>query len=264
VRQRIRARLTYANVTATLALIIAVSGGAAYAANTIYSSDIVDDQVFSADVRDDTLTGGGLAGRDLQADSVGTSEARDDSIRSADVRDHTETGGGLTAADLSSSAFAQGDIARGGAGFEIPGDAIQGYEVSPNSLTGYNVSESTLSVANMGCQAGLILGFARIKGDSSMPGSYTSSSTYVDTKRNCSGGTVEVDREGSGIYKVRFNGISTQLALGSVIEGGDNFCTDNFVSVTKLGSFTNASEFYVYSRDNDGDLQDCWVTVAAI
>ena len=43
-----------------LALFLVLTGGAAYAANTVSSSDIVDNQVFSADVRNDTLTEGGL------------------------------------------------------------------------------------------------------------------------------------------------------------------------------------------------------------
>ena len=40
-----RGRLTYANVVATLALIGVLTGGTAYAANTVFSADIVDGQV---------------------------------------------------------------------------------------------------------------------------------------------------------------------------------------------------------------------------
>ena len=83
----LRNRLTYANVVATLALVIAVVGGTAYAANTVFSSDIVDDQVRSVDVRDDTLTGGGLTAADLRAGSVGSSEA--DGLRGADIAEST-------------------------------------------------------------------------------------------------------------------------------------------------------------------------------
>jgi hypothetical protein len=224
-----------------LALFLVLTGGVAYAANTVFSEDIVNGEVKSVD--------------------IGNNQ-----VRSADVRDDTLAGGGLTAADLDPSAFFSGDIARSGVGgvFEIPTNAIQSVEVSDNSLTGADVNEGSLSVANLGCQAGLILGFARVKGDSSMPSTYTSSSTFVDTKRNCSGGSVEVRRSLAGSYQIRFNGISTQLGLGSALDSPNTLCTDNFVSVTKLPGFDGASEFHVYSRDNDGDLQDCWVTVAAI
>jgi hypothetical protein len=64
---RLRRKMTYANVASTVALVLALSGGVAYAANTIYSADIVDGQVKKADigasavnsakVADDSLTG---------------------------------------------------------------------------------------------------------------------------------------------------------------------------------------------------------------
>ena len=78
--RKVRSRLTYANVVSTLALMVAVGGGAAYAANTVFSTDIVDGQVKNPDlgtnsvrtgkVLNETLTGadianGSLAGADL-------------------------------------------------------------------------------------------------------------------------------------------------------------------------------------------------------
>ncbi len=47
--RRIRGRLTYANVIATLALFLVLTGGTAVAlkgSNTVFSDDIVNDQVF--------------------------------------------------------------------------------------------------------------------------------------------------------------------------------------------------------------------------
>ena len=111
----LRNRLTYANVVATLALVIAVVGGTAYAANTVFSSDIVDDQVRSVDVRNDTLSGGGLTAADLRAGAVGTSEVLDD----------TATGGGLAAADLRSGSVGSAEVAK-------------------SSLRGADIAESTL------------------------------------------------------------------------------------------------------------------------
>jgi hypothetical protein len=233
-----------------LALFLVLSGGTAYAANTVFSEDIVDgevkgvdignNQVRSADVRDDTLAGGGLQSADLAPSSVGLGE-------------------------LDPAAFAGPDIAptAGGGAFEIADNAVQGFEVSDNALTGADISERTLSVADLGCQAGLILGFARIKGSSSMPSTFTSSSTYVDTKRNCSGGTVEVKRIGTGFYGIRFAGLSAVLALGTSNLGAPTVCEDNLVSVGKFLDDTPSS-FSVTSFDDDGDTQDCWVTVAVI
>ena len=59
--RRIRSRLTYANVTATLALFMALATGGAYAANTIYSDDIVDGQVKRQDIGYQAVTQGKIA-----------------------------------------------------------------------------------------------------------------------------------------------------------------------------------------------------------
>jgi hypothetical protein len=80
----IRTHLTYANVISSLCLVLILGGGAAYAANTIGSSDIIDgqvktadignNQVFSADVRNDTLANGGLTSADIAPGEVKTSD----------------------------------------------------------------------------------------------------------------------------------------------------------------------------------------------
>jgi hypothetical protein len=81
---RIRSRITYANVVATLALFLVLSGGTAVAlqgSNTVFSDDIVDNQVNSADVRNDSLTGGDVKesglGRVPQAGNADTLDGQD-------------------------------------------------------------------------------------------------------------------------------------------------------------------------------------------
>ena len=66
--------LTYANVMATLAVVLVVAGGTAYAANTIGSSDIINGQVKSADIG----TG--------QVQSI---DVKDDGLTAADVDEST-------------------------------------------------------------------------------------------------------------------------------------------------------------------------------
>ena len=88
-----------------LALFLVIAGGTAYAAGTVFSTDIVDgevkgpdiaanavgtgkianNQVFSEDVRDDTLTNGGLKASDLSPDSVGASEIAPDSVGDSEL-----------------------------------------------------------------------------------------------------------------------------------------------------------------------------------
>ena len=83
-----------------LALFLVLTGGVAYAANTVLSTDIVNDQVYSADVRNDTLAGGGLTGADLRSNSVGNTEIADGGVRSPDVQNEALTGADIAESTL--------------------------------------------------------------------------------------------------------------------------------------------------------------------
>ena len=79
------------NVIGYMALFVALSG-TAYAVdgplpgqNQVGSADIINDDVRSVDIRDDTQAAGGLAAADLGPDSVGTSEVAPDSLDAVDL-----------------------------------------------------------------------------------------------------------------------------------------------------------------------------------
>ncbi len=91
-RERLRSHLTYANAISTIALFLVLTGGTAVAlngSNTVFSDDIVNNEVRSADVRDDTLASGGLQAADLRPAAVGTSEAADNSLTGTDINEST-------------------------------------------------------------------------------------------------------------------------------------------------------------------------------
>jgi hypothetical protein len=91
-RHWLRSHLTYANVISTLCLFLLLGGGTAVAltgSNTVFSDDIVDNQVYSADVRNDTLSGGGLGAADLKPSSVGTSEVANGTLNDEDIGEGT-------------------------------------------------------------------------------------------------------------------------------------------------------------------------------
>jgi hypothetical protein len=84
---RIRAHIR-GNIVGYIALFFALSTGSAVAlsgSNTVFTDDIVNDQVYSADVRNDTLSGGGLAAADLRPNAVGTSEVLNNSLTGSDI-----------------------------------------------------------------------------------------------------------------------------------------------------------------------------------
>jgi hypothetical protein len=87
-----RRHLSYANVIATLAFAIAVAGGTAYAANTVFSSDIVNGEVQALDI----ATG-----------AVRSAEVLDQALTGADVAQNS-----LKGADIDEATLNIGDAAR--------------------------------------------------------------------------------------------------------------------------------------------------------
>jgi hypothetical protein len=84
--RKLRPRSVF-DVMAAIAFVIALAGGTAYAANTVRTGDIVDNEVFTTDVRDDTLGFGGLQSQDLGPNSVGQSEIRTSGVFGPEVAD---------------------------------------------------------------------------------------------------------------------------------------------------------------------------------
>jgi hypothetical protein len=97
VLEKLRQHLTYANVTATLALFIAL-GGSSYAALRVGSREIADNSVRSRDVKNHTLTRHDLARNTL--DGTVIRESRLGRVPRAARADDAQRVGGLAASDL--------------------------------------------------------------------------------------------------------------------------------------------------------------------
>ncbi len=99
------------NAVAYLALFVALGGTSAYAANTVFSTDIVDGEVRSIDIRNDDIQSG-----DVKDNTINTFDVH--SFLGVDVVDGTLTGadiqdGSIGAADLGGAAGATPFIGRG-------------------------------------------------------------------------------------------------------------------------------------------------------
>ncbi len=99
--QRIFSHLTYANAMSTLAVVLVVGTGTAYAANTVFSTDIVNGEVKTADLANDGVT---------------SAKILNNSVFSGDVRDDTLANGGLSSVDLAANSVASSEIAEGSIG----------------------------------------------------------------------------------------------------------------------------------------------------
>ncbi|MDQ3571886.1 MAG: hypothetical protein M3383_03375 [Actinomycetota bacterium] len=96
---RIRRHLSYANVTATIALLLAAGTGGAYAINSIGSRDIKDNSIRSQDLRD----GRAVRGKDVRPNSLGGREINERAlVASRFIALHGSEAGNC---DPSSSAF---------------------------------------------------------------------------------------------------------------------------------------------------------------
>jgi hypothetical protein len=75
-----RRRPSHATVVAYLALAVALSTGTAYAANTIGSSDVIDNSLLSRDVHNGTLVAD-----DLAVNTIGSGRIKDNSLTMNDI-----------------------------------------------------------------------------------------------------------------------------------------------------------------------------------
>ena len=116
----------------TLAVVLALGGGVAYAANTVLSSDIVDgevktadignNQIRSVDLRNDTLSGGGLQSSDIAPGAITAADVAGESLTGDEVADES-----LTVSDITD-------------------ESLTGDVVANDSMTGSDVIESSLGV----------------------------------------------------------------------------------------------------------------------
>jgi hypothetical protein len=95
-----RSRMTFSNLTALLALFVAL-GGSSYAAIRVGSAEIADNSIRSKDIHDNEVRGA-----DIAKDTVRGTDVRDNDIQGRDIRDHTISG-----ADVKESSLAKVPLA---------------------------------------------------------------------------------------------------------------------------------------------------------
>ena len=137
------------NVVGYIALVVALSGVAYASHEDIRSSDIVNDQVKSVDVRDDDRNGGGLTASDLRKDSVRSSEVDNNSLTGADINEttlgvlRTTTVRSVKGTGALHPECNPGEVATGGGYTQVDGTVIQFRPAQTSGTpTGWSVAQT--------------------------------------------------------------------------------------------------------------------------
>lgn len=130
---RLLPRLTYANVTSTLALVLALSGGAAYAAHEfIDSSDVADESLTGDDIRGRLADPG--AQQPFVDGTLTTEDIRNGSLFPIDIADNSISGDKILT--IGGTDISPGSISGG----HVQGDTLNGGHVANDSLDGFDVT----------------------------------------------------------------------------------------------------------------------------
>lgn len=168
--KRIRRGLSFANVCSILALTIALGTGTAYAANTVFSEDIVNGEVKTADIATnavrtakidaDAVDGskvldGSLSAADLGADSVGPGQIQQggvgsDEIASGAVGSDEIATGAVNAQEIADNAIDSGEVINDSLfASDLASGSVGGSEIASNAVTGGDVASNSLTLADL-------------------------------------------------------------------------------------------------------------------
>jgi hypothetical protein len=156
----LRRRLTFANVVSLLALFIALGTGSAYAANTVFSTDIVDGEVKHADLGGNSVTStniynGSVLSAEIHEDAVGGSKVNDESLTAADLATDSVNATEIADASIDSGeiyndSLFDTDLANGSVRApEILDGAVATADLANNGVTGGKVANNSLTTADV-------------------------------------------------------------------------------------------------------------------
>lgn len=136
--RRLRNIVSYANVTATVTVFLAMSG-AAVAVTTAPKNSVVSGSIKDGEVRTADLHGAAVTAAKLGANSVGSGKVVDGSLNGADVKDDS-----LRARDLGADSVGASELA---------GDSVSSAEIADGGVGAADLGEATVSTPKVADQA---------------------------------------------------------------------------------------------------------------
>jgi hypothetical protein len=147
-------RPTYANITSTLALVVALGAGGAYAANTVTSKDIVDGQVKAADLHRNSVGSSTIKERSVAAPDMAAGSVASTSLQDGAVRAEHLAAGSVSSVTVEEGSLKGSDLATGTIGtFSIGDGQVMGSDLGPNSVTTAKLQDGQVQNADLGSNA---------------------------------------------------------------------------------------------------------------
>jgi hypothetical protein len=229
--RQLRKRITYANVTSTLALFIALGMGTAYA-----TSQLAPKSVGAKQLRPGAVTADKLRKNAVTAPKIESLAIKEGKIASAAINDEKLAEGSVTTPKLATA-------------------AVSGAKIAPDSVTGANVNEASLSQVPNAAHAD-VASFA----ESSNPEAFAkvSQEGTVDTSNSRGIGTANVKQgKEQGIYCISVPGFIPRGAqvtpqftgnvgvIAFVTLGGTPSCTFPEIEVQMHNGGLIKAPFYI-------------------
>ncbi|HVY79017.1 MAG TPA: hypothetical protein VG898_10970 [Solirubrobacterales bacterium] len=218
-----RLRFTYANVTSTLALFIALTGATAYAATKLPDKSVGEFQ----------LRPGAVTAQKIRKNAVTAPK-----IKAGAVKQGKIAGGSITAAKM-----AQGSVSNS----SLQGGSVSNDKLAPDAVTGDKALESTFSQVPSAARAD----FA-INAESASPPAFAAISSEATIDSSFSKSIASV-KEGSlaGIYCVTAAGFNPRGAQVSVRFSGEGDVT----AYVRIGGTTDCPAPQVEVQTFDGGVR---------
>jgi hypothetical protein len=198
-----RRHLTYANVTATLALVFAMSGGALAAKHYLISStNQIDPKVLKSFAATDA--------------AIFRRMAKTATVAKAQTATNATTATSATTADTARTASSAATATSA-----LTAASATSADTANNALALDGLDASSFTHSDCDSRTGQIKGFVTVPGSEAFSGSFVALEGY-----NCSAQKIEARRVSAGFYRVRFVGNPAGIAVTTINSSGPGGAED--------------------------------------